>query len=201
MKRKNDSIFIKARAEFLKSMKKAKNDKFRLGFHVFEVDRWARYLLKKHKDADPEITLLGVWLHDLGQYQGLSKRVNETEDHAVTSEKVAKIFLEKNNYPKEKMAKVLHCVRAHRCKDVLPQTKEAKIVACCDSASHFTEGVYIRMIMAFEKENRNSERDNVLGKLERDYRDLKMFPEVQKKLEPLYHAWKALLEQYLKVDY
>jgi len=194
-----DNIIIKAKSEFLKSMKKAKNDKFRLGFHVFEVERWAKYMLNRHKEADAEIVLLGVWLHDIGQYQGISKKVNEAEDHAISSEKAARIFLENNKYPKEKMIKVLHAVRAHRCKDVLPETIEAKIVACCDSASHFTDGVYIRLIMAFDKEKRD--RNYVLGKIDRDFRDLAMFPEIQKKLEPVYHSWKILLENYLKIKY
>jgi CRISPR/Cas system-associated endonuclease Cas3-HD len=187
-------IIKKARSEFLNSMKKAKNDPFRLGYHVFEVDKWARYLLKIHKEADPEVVLLGVWLHDLGLYVEPYE-----EDHAVGSEKTAKIFLEKNGYSQEKINKVLHVIRAHRCKDVLPETIEAKIVACADSASHFTDGVYIRLIMSWEK--RQEDKTKVLQKIDRDYRDLALFPDVKKKLTPLYLSWKNLLENYLKVNY
>ena len=38
--------------------------------------------------------------------------------------------------------------------------------------------------------------ENVLEKIERDYRDIDILPEIKNQLEPLYIAWKKLLEVY-----
>lgn len=47
----------------------------------------------------------------------------------------------------------------------------------------------------------NKTKYSAIDKLERDYRDLEMFPEIKKELTPLYEAWKAVLNAYEKVDY
>lgn len=83
--------------------------------------------------------------------------------------------------------KVAHCVRAHRCNDVQPDTIEAKILAVADSASHLIDGPYIHMGKRVGKEE-------VIAKLERDYRDIGLLPNIKKELTPLYKAWKNLLE-------
>jgi len=39
-------------------------------------------------------------------------------------------------------------------------------------------------------------KKEVLEKLDRDYRDIKLIPNLKKDLESLYFAWKKLLEVY-----
>jgi len=125
--------------------------------------------------------LLSVWLHDIGQ---LFKP--KEADHAIKSEKEARRFLSEVGLAPEKIERVAHCVRAHRNKDVSPETLEAKILAAADSASHMTDICYIDMVQSGEKES-------VLAKLDRDYRDVAFFPELKKEVTPLYRAWKELL--------
>jgi len=136
---------------------------------------------------------LGVWLHDYGHYP-----INPNEDHAITGERKAKAFLKKEGFNKEKTKQVLHCIRSHRCKDVMPQTIEAKILACADSASHFTSTMYFDILYRQKNENHPY---TALGKIERDYRDLSFFPEIKKELTPLYKAWLNLLSEYDKLNY
>jgi len=65
--------------------------------------------------------------------------------------------------------------------------------AIIDSASHMTdETVYPRML-------RYGDIELVLAKLERDYRDVSIFPEIREMLEELYRSWKRLLEEYKEV--
>lgn len=186
-----ESIIEKAKAYLAKKIKEYPSDPYGLMAHVEEVELWAKFILNNHPEADKEITLLGVWLHDIAHYH-----VKE-EDHAITGEKLALEFLRKNKFPEERIKRVAHCVRAHRNKDCPPETIEAKIVTCADSASHLTDFVYFDIAM----KNRKGETNyDPIKKMERDYRDLSIFPEVKEKLEGLHKAWRKILEEYEKLD-
>jgi hypothetical protein len=164
------------------------SDPWCLTSHLPEAQKWARFLTMNHPEADSEVVILSVWLHDSGHYP------ITPEDHAIKSEKIAKLFLEKEKFDPVKLAMVLHCIRAHRCKDVLPESLEAKIIACADSASHMTDpSMYPSMIA----EGRSAA---ALEKLERDYRDTTAFLEVQEKLRDFYEAWKKILTAYINLD-
>ena len=179
-----ENIIQKAEKLFLKMVEDFKEDPYFLKKHIKEMQKWAEIMLKKYPEADREIVLLSVWLHDIGHYPLQTK-----EDHAVTGEKIAKTFLQDENYPIEKLTKVLHCIRAHRCKDVMPETLEAKMTAFIDSASHMTdETVYPRML-------RSGDIESALSKLERDYRDLTLFEKEKNELKDLYLAWKNLIKE------
>lgn len=185
------NIIAKAKKAFQNKIKRLGYDPYGLINHVQEVEKWADYLCSENKKADREVVMLGVWLHDFGHYP-LPCEI----DHAIRSELLAKKFLKKEKYSYSKIDKVLHCVRAHRCKDVLPDSIEAKIVACADSASHLTDHVYMDM----SRDDKSFNRDfSAYGKMERDYRDLALFPEIKKKLTPLYRAWKKLIQEYEKI--
>jgi len=184
-------IIEKAKEEFFKMVNGFGSDPYHLLPHVPEAEKWAKLMLKKYPEADAEVVLLAIWLHDLGHYP-----IPTEIDHAVRSEQRAKEFLEKESYLKDKIEKVLHCVRAHRCRDVQPQTLEAKIIAFVDSASHMTDTMYLDMVRTDEE----GRFQRTYGKLERDWRDLSAFPEVQGELTELYNAWKVLLTAYEKIN-
>ncbi len=186
------TIVEKAQSEFKKVVDEFGSDPYFLMYHLPEVETWAYYMFRKYPNADKEIVLLSVWLHDIGHYP-----IPTEVDHAIRSEERAKEFLEKENYPKEKMQEVLHCVRSHRCSDVKPKTFESKILAFIDSASHITDTVYLRMI---KESKRNNREIKVREKMDRDFRDLDIFPEVKTELLDLCNAWKKLINSYDKVD-
>lgn len=94
--------------------------------------------------------------------------------------------------------KVLYCIRSHRCKDVLPQTLEAKIIAFIDSASYLTSYMYFDMAMS---DKAKGEEFKAYSKAARDYRDLELFPEVKNELNGLYEAWIKLLNEYEKINF
>jgi hypothetical protein len=148
------------------------------------VEKCCERLFKLHPEADRGIVLLSVWLHDIGQ--NISGVEN---DHAVQSEIETNKFLSSLNFNEERIKKVAHCVRAHRCRDVQPETIEAKILAVADSASHMIDINYIVHLS-------DKPKDWVIEKLERDYRDMGIFPEIQKEFTPLCEAWKKLLNVF-----
>ncbi len=185
MRHMANEMIEKAKLHFLESFKRKKNPiYYYLPKHVAEAEKWAKKILQKYPEADKEIVLLSVWLHDIGQATG-----DNDNDHAVESEIETKRFLAEIGMKPEKVEKVAHCVRAHRCKDVQPETLEAKLLAAIDSVSHMTDFCYIDMTSEKSKEL-------TLEKLERDYRDIGLFPELQKQITPLYEAWKKLLSVY-----
>jgi len=190
-------IIKQAKEEFITQLKKGDPDEFEWLFdHVLELEKWTNFMFKKYKKQgeklDLEILMLGVWLHDIGY------SVHDCIDHATISYGIAKKFLESKKYPVDKMQRVLHCVRSHRCKDVMPETFESKLFACADSASHLTDKVYIKIL--HKEKDKNSKGTIALEKLERDYRDLKNFKEIQKELKPLYLTWKKLLTKIKAFD-
>jgi|GEM_PF-425641 len=186
------AIVEKAKEAFFEMVESFGSDPYVILPHVPEVEAWVKHLVKRHPEADEEIALLGAWLHDLGHYP-----IPTEIDHAVRSEQRARAFLEREGYPADRMERVLHCVRAHRCKDVMPATIEAKIVACADSASHMTQEMYFDMARDDKIEKKPL---RVYAKMERDYRDIGIFPEVQQELTPLFEAWKKVVEAYEKLD-
>lgn len=186
------TIIDKAKADFFRMIDEfSPTDPHNKRAHVTEVEKWAKYILRKNPQADKEVVFLGAWLHDIGYYP-----VTET-DHAIVSEERAKKILENEKYERGKTVRVLHCVRAHRCRDVKPDSHEAKIIACADSASHMTELAYFKMAEDYKKSGKDF--TEIYAKMERDYRDIGIFPEIQSELKGLYESWKNLIKAYEKI--
>lgn len=180
-------LINKAKKEFLNQIEISKPNLENIESHVSEVEKWARFLLKKYPEADEEVVLLSVWFHDIGHS-------SNGKDHALVGEKITEKILKKWNLNDKKSEKILHCVRAHRCRDVLPETIEAKILAFADSASHLSDFIYIKMA-------KKGNFQKAFEKLERDYRDLSYFPDVKKELEGLYESSKKWLNEFEKLNF
>lgn len=177
------NLVDKTKNHCLESVKRAELD-YDLGRHLDQIEKWAIKLLQRNPKADKEVVMLAVWLHDIGQVIG-----DQENDHAVNSETEAKRFLREQGASAELVNKVAHCVRAHRCKDINPNTLEAKLLAVADSVSHMTGKAYIDVYARVSKKE-------AIAKLERDFRDIAIFPDFQKEIKNLYQAWKNLLELF-----
>lgn len=184
------ALIQKAKNLFYKTIHETDpNDQYNLWHHVPEMEKWSKRLLELYPEADKTVVLMAVWFHDIAHY--LWKK--EGDDHAVMGEDLFRDFCAKENIDQTLTNKVAHCVRAHRNRDVAPETFEAKIVACADSASHMTGIVYVDMV------SRHRDSDYIYGKIERDFRDLAPFPEIQNELKEVYLDWKKLLTDLLKL--
>ncbi|MBN1916225.1 HD domain-containing protein [Candidatus Dojkabacteria bacterium] len=175
------------RAYFLSVVEKAPDSNRRAKYmphHIEKVEGHARELQKMNPTADHAVVHISVLLHDIGAILG-----DPEADHAVNSEIEARRFLGGISGDKELIETVAHCVRAHRNGDVKPETLEAKILVTADSASHLTDGIYIELVLRDGTEKAKE-------KLERDVRDLGLFPEYEEKMRPLYEAWQNLLDVF-----
>lgn len=182
----NTTLIQKAKNKFLAMIEKNGEDPWDLIVHIEEAEKWARKMLERYPEADEDVVLLTVWLHDIGHYPTIE------EDHAVVSERVAKQFFEEEKADKGLVNKTLHCVRSHRNRDVKPDSLEAKLFAMIDSISHFTYLPFMKMV-------REGRSKYAMEKLERDYRDIAAFPEVLEEIAPLYHSLKKMLIELDKV--
>jgi HD superfamily phosphodiesterase len=173
-----------SKEHFLSTVKEAGVEYAYLLRHLPQVERWALSISKIKPEINTDVLMAGVWLHDIGQVVG-----DKATDHAVNSGVEARRFLQENGVENTLIDNVSHCVRAHRCRDVQPETLEARAVAVADSASHMTDTVYIDM-------SNRGELTEAKAKLERDYRDVGLLPEVREKMTPFYQAWKGLLDAW-----
>ena len=110
--------------------------------HVLRVLRLAEHLAQV-EDADLGIVRAAVLLHDAGQDPELnseSQNPDPTDQqaarlghHHASAEFAAQILLAEG-WPDERIAAVVHCIRAHRFRDDTeqPQTLEAKILFDAD---------------------------------------------------------------------
>lgn len=185
--KKESQLTIATREHFIKRMAEGNPIHNWFPYHVEQVQKWALKILDYYPNVDREIVLLAVWLHDIGQ-----ENKENFATHEIFSEEETRKFLGSNGVDQEKIDKVAHCVRTHRCKkDAMPETDEAKIVAAADSASHITDIVYIHML------NDGNSKKSVLDKLERDIRDIQLLPKpIQEQLIPLQNAWKELINVF-----
>lgn len=173
----NKNIIQKSKELFLS---KALDDKVSVKDHVFEAEKWAEKILKKYPEANREVLLASVWLHDIGYFMG-----EKAIDHAVKAEKIADEFLG-DSVDEDLKKNILHCIRSHRNKDVMPETLEAKLMVVIDCASHFTGTLYMFLF------SYGRSVDMIMEKIDKDYADLSIFPEIQKTLQPVYESWKKL---------
>lgn len=189
-----ENIIEKAKKKFIEMIEEFPEEPYCLSLHVPEAEKWAKFLLEKYPQADREIVLLSIWLHDLGHYP-----VPTEVDHAIRGKERAEQFLKEMDYDPDKIKAVSHCVRSHRCKEgAMPKTSEAKIIAFADSASHMTGDIYLNMVINRKKKGKGF--GDVYEKMERDFRDLEIFPEIKEQLTGLWSAWKKLIEEYEKLD-
>lgn len=153
---------------------RSKLPKFFVDKHVKKVVKEALWLCKFYPKADKEAVEVGAWLHDIthsvGGYKGRA-------EHNIASAKTAKEFLNSINFDKDRLKKVIYCIKAHRTSiPPEPKTIEAKIVASADNLAHFVMSNFLIKKMGLER---------AANKLKRNLKSKFMLPEALKKARRL----------------
>ena len=124
--------------------------------------------LAEQYGADKEIVKLGALLHDIA----LIYKVGERKEHHINGKILAEEILNKYDYPKEKMDRVLSCVYNHRSSKNATNIEDL-CVADGDIIAHFDN---IPMLFNFaynrNKINLNEVRNWLKEYFEKDYNDL-----------------------------
>lgn len=118
--------------------------------------------------ADIEIVSLGALLHDIA----LINKIGDRKDHHINGEKIARDVLEKLNYDKNKMYRVMKCVYNHRSSKNA-ETIEETCVADADILAHF-DNIPMLFNSAFvrNKVNLNEINEWMKNVFQKDYNDL-----------------------------
>lgn len=160
-----------------------------LSQHLMEVERYANLFCDRFSEADRDVVGLGVWFHDIGRLRG------KNEGHDVYGAEEARKVLEKEGYPLEKIERVYEVCRSHGCRDVQPESLEAKILATADAMSHFTHSFYFRLFQFYKDEKSFEEiREIIRKKLDRDFNDKIAFDEGRGEVRDRYEAMKLVLQ-------
>lgn len=126
MKKKNKISFLAGRHIANLLIRELPSDLLFHNFqHTVNVVRGVRTICKNLglSKEQKEILLLAAWFHD----SGLTKTY---KGHEVESQNLAKSFLEKHNYPEEKLSQVLACIGATQMPQA-PTTLLEKVI--CDA--------------------------------------------------------------------
>ena len=185
---------LRASVEALYGEKRASADPFvHWGYehHVLVVARAAGELSKRFR-ADEELAVAGALLHDIAD------AVMDREDPAHEREcrAIAARLLAQAGYGARETVEVIERIIApHSCKELLPQTHEAKILATADAVAHLTTDFYLYFCWAhFGASDFAGFKRWVCAKIERDFSRKIAFDEVRAAVRPRYEALRTLFE-------
>ena len=142
--------------------------------HTKKVLEHAKWLCERLPEADREVVELSVWLHDIFYFIDFSRH----EEHAVLGAEEASRRLRDLKISEETIAKVADAIRCHSCKEEVPATVEAKILATADAMIHFDPYFFLSLVMSagiVERLGVEGFRKHALKKLDKDISEKKMF--------------------------
>jgi len=152
----------------IKEYKKNSNDNYDFwNEHIKYVYKESIKLAKEY-NADIEIVSLGALLHDIA----LINKVGDRKDHHINGEVIAKEILERLDYDKDKLNRVLKCIYNHRSSKNAESIEEI-CVADADILAHF-DNIPMLFNSAFVRNNisLNEIRTWMKECFEKDYNDL-----------------------------
>jgi HD superfamily phosphodiesterase len=156
-------------------------------YHLNIVEKISLELCEKYLDADKDLVLLVVWLHDYG------KILEHGSDHSFTLEK-GREKLSEMGFESDVIKKAILCVDEIDKKDGLLEAPiEAKIVSSADAASHLVGPFFSIYWYEYHNKSINELIEDGKAKLAKDWNKKVVLPEVKEKFESRY---RQMLEQY-----
>lgn len=155
--------------------------------HLVEAGKCAKMILEKLPQAEKEIVMLGVWLHDLQRIRKI--KGGHCQVGAREAEKIMRDF----GYDSEIIGRVKEIILAHNCEGKLvPKTLEAQILAAADAMAHFSGDFYLTIATTGQRDLKSFKKW-AIEKIERDYRKKIFFPFARKMIASRYKILKGFL--------
>lgn len=180
--------------------------------HVKRVHELAKHIAVE-EEADEEVVEAAVFLHDIGRAK---EDAGEIDNHAEWGADKAEEILIEENYSKEFIRKVKHCVCSHRySKNPEPETIEAKVLSDADNldalgatgiARTFTYGGERRSVIADPNlpasDDNTAAGENSLNHLEKKILNLKsrMYTDTGRELAAERHEYVESFVQRFKQE-
>jgi len=131
--------------------------------HLLGVEKYAEWLLEKLPEANKEIVMLSVWLHDIQRIRMISG--DHQQIGALEAVKILKGFEYEDNI----INAISNVIKTHSCDDNnLPNSVEGKVLATADAMSHFVNDFYLHIATLGDR-TVNEFKQWALEKLDRDY--------------------------------
>ncbi len=154
--------------------------------HLCRVEKNAKWLLKKIPEADKEVVLLGVWLHDTQRIRGI--KIDHQKGGAQEAEKIMK----QNGYDEGTIKSVQSVILTHSCNSKMPVSLEGKILASADAMAHYNSNFFLRI--ALQGDRTFSEYKKwALEKLDRNYNRKIFFDFAKEKIEKRHNIIKSFI--------
>ena len=159
--------------------------------HVFVVADNAKVLAQRF-GANEELSQVAGMLHDIADV-----KINRFDDkHEAMSLELARELMAKTGFNDEEISLVVDdAIRWHSCHDGnSPKSLEGKALATGDALAHIQTNFYIYGTWSDGKEGRPLEETKAwaLKKLDRDFNDKILFPEVREECRANYEHLKAM---------
>ena len=153
--------------------------------HLLGVEKQAKYLLKNLPEANKEVVMLGVWLHDLQRTRGIKG------DHQKIGAQEAEKIMKEYDYGKDIIKKVKDAILTHSCRGKKPKTLEGKILATADAMSHYYNNFYLKVALTGERDI-DDYKKWALEKLDRNYNEKIFFDFAKKKIKSRHDLYKKV---------
>ncbi len=156
--------------------------------HLLAVEKYAQWLLERLPEANKEIVMLAVWLHDIQRIRMING--DHQEVGAVEAEKV----LSEQGCDKAIIDRVTNVIKTHSCNDGnLPVTLEGEILATADAMSHFVNDFYLHIATLGDR-TVDEFKQWALEKLDRDYNIKIHFDFAREEVKDKYAALLKVME-------
>jgi len=169
------------RQEFLKNM---------WDYHVWPVMESSCKMSIKY-GGDEDIIWIGAMLHDVGL-------IYARKNHDISGAKKVYAILIKQGFDKKTANKVKNIVLCHRCKKIMPETVEEKIITTADAIAHFSPAYYLGLAAIANEDYRGLMANN-FEKLVSDYEHKVFFPAEKRKLRKSANEFKKVFMKKSKV--
>ena len=154
--------------------------------HLLQVEKLAKFLLKKLPKANKEIALLSVWLHDTQRVKNLKG------DHEKIGAKEAEKIMIAFGYNREIIKEVKEIILHHSGDDPKKvKNLEAKILVSADGMSHYYNDFFLQIGVLGER-SISEYKAWVMEKLNRNYNKKIFFPFAKKIIKKRHDTLKYL---------
>ncbi len=164
-------IIEKIKEEIIKLSDKYKNNS------IDKYDFWNEHIKYVYEEAiklasiynaNIEIVSLGALMHDIA----LIKKIGDRKEHHINGKTLGQEYLNKYNYPKDKLDRVLGCIYNHRSSKNATNIEEI-CVADADILAHFDNiPMLFNSLLVRNNISYNELRKSIKESFDKDYNDL-----------------------------
>lgn len=162
--------------------------------HIKLVEKNALWLLEKLPQANREVVLAAVWLHDIMRVLDQEMAKDNSGDHAIEGAKFAEKMIDQLEINNPEKDLILEAIRCHSCKKELPQSLEAKIIASADAMAHMYPEFFLGLLKYDQSFEISEMKSFAVKKIEKDLNNKIFFDFAKDHIKDNYNKIKAFFE-------